>query len=830
MLQSICFSKDDFFKVFPAPSSLVSSVGFAYSANSDLDVETDFNLVVEWLSSFQVNVSPPIVIERAIKNIFGLEDQLVEVYVELIRNSFAQKAVGDLSECLHDNQIESDGKDHTQHGETRHQDEYQSKIEDFNQETTVKIIETIKLIKDHYFFPLRFLNLNSDQILVIDKSLNALFQAVLLSSNLNEQNNSQFNIISNFNFIENLDKLYQNYLFNNNSSDFVNLLNLSNILINIDLTKNLNFTIAKVTQLYLKNYIFINCSKIWDEFLLEKIYLFIKLEIIPKLINFPFLLINDFDEYYYYNNTNTVNSKTSNFLFKNLKNIADSELVNLRIIESFDILVDFPNSIIALKELRQSLKTSSQRSNLVNTFIMLCTKRLLLAGANTIDIITCYISTIKIFLIIDPRGVLLDKVCRPIRRYLQEREDTIEYIVHGLLNDQNNELGELGEELKKTEKIKKINNYNVTTLATVNGGSNNKVVVDIEEELSWIPDPIDALPDFKKSKVNDVIESLITLFHPKDIFLNEITAVLSSQLLKLTNYNINEIINKIELLKLRFGESEFDSLEVMVKDISDSKTMDSILHKNNGENSKFHSTVLSRLFWPNIISRLKKEKFTFPAEIQKQCDLYSSNFKKLKRDRELVWLPTLGTVEIELELEDRVKAFNVSPDKATVIMHFQEKPRLTMEELKNRFPDLSENILKKSITFWIKHGVVEEAAPGTYNVVENEKERTKVAKKSQGASINTANDNDNIIDAENENESEVYEAAMQNYWPFISYMLTLHGSLQADRIHSFLGLVVPKEMGYSYTKEQLRTFLEWCVKQNTLEPVLPNSFRLKKNE
>ena len=48
-----------------------------------------------------------------------------------------------------------------------------------------------------------------------------------------------------------------------------------------------------------------------------------------------------------------------------------------------------------------------------------CATRLLHPGADTLVIITQYISTIEAFRLLDPPGVLLDKVSRPIQKYLK---------------------------------------------------------------------------------------------------------------------------------------------------------------------------------------------------------------------------------------------------------------------------------------------------------------------------------------------------------------------------------------------------------------------------
>jgi anaphase-promoting complex subunit 2 len=48
-----------------------------------------------------------------------------------------------------------------------------------------------------------------------------------------------------------------------------------------------------------------------------------------------------------------------------------------------------------------------------------CAKRLLHPAADTFTILAYYISTIKAFRMLDPPGVLLDKVARPIQIYLK---------------------------------------------------------------------------------------------------------------------------------------------------------------------------------------------------------------------------------------------------------------------------------------------------------------------------------------------------------------------------------------------------------------------------
>ena len=52
---------------------------------------------------------------------------------------------------------------------------------------------------------------------------------------------------------------------------------------------------------------------------------------------------------------------------------------------------------------------------------------------------------------------------------------------------------------------------------------------------------------------------------------------------------------------------------------------------------------------------------------------YNNLFKQSKGMRTLEWFNNLGSVELEVELDDGVKSFNVTPAQATLMIKFQEK-------------------------------------------------------------------------------------------------------------------------------------------------------------
>lgn len=99
-----------------------------------------------------------------------------------------------------------------------------------------------------------------------------------------------------------------------------------------------------------------------------------------------------------------------------------------------------------------------------------------------------YTFLIRAFEVLDPKGVLLERVARPVRRYLRDRDDTARIIVSSLFADAEDENGE------KIETTGDVSSEIAWEMA--NGAS---MFNDHDEELNWndmnwVPDPSDASP------------------------------------------------------------------------------------------------------------------------------------------------------------------------------------------------------------------------------------------------------------------------------------------------------------------------------------------------
>ena len=169
-----------------------------------------------------------------------------------------------------------------------------------------------------------------------------------------------------------------------------------------------------------------------------------------------------------------------------------SQLGALRVSELFSVIVDWGlESRGAIEDLKCYINNPGARLHVTQDFSEAVSHRLLQPGASTTKILQMYIDIIRSFTILDPRGVLLDRVARPIRRYLRERDDTVNIVVTGLLADPEDEslppetLDELAIELERTG-----------GLPVEEGRGTDDGELDWDD-MNWMPDPVDAPPGKK---------------------------------------------------------------------------------------------------------------------------------------------------------------------------------------------------------------------------------------------------------------------------------------------------------------------------------------------
>lgn len=518
--------------------------------------------------------------------------------------------------------------------------------------------------------------------------------------------------------------------------------------------------------------------------------------------------------------------------------IAINRLGALRTKELFDIILGWENDTKGgIEDLRPYVTTTAARTHLTNSFAEVLNDRLLQPGIATTKIIQTYISIIRAFTILDPKGVLLDRVSRPIRRYLRERDDTVTIMVSSLLADREDVSPAPDVLLELAEEIE----FEAGDAAQDNDDD------DLDfDDMEWTPAPIDAGPDYKKSSHVDVIASLMGLFDTKETFVKDFQKMLGERLLR-KEQDFEKEMQVLEMLKLRFGEAPLQSCEVMLRDILDSSRVDTVIRNDQnlamsstaGEPPPaLHTRILSHLYWPSLHS----EDFSIPPQISDLQSRYEDGFETLKQSRKLTWLNALGQVTVHLELSDRTVDEVVQTWQASVIYAFQEsdddpgtenQPATgTVAELMANL-SMSESFVRNALTFWVGKLVLtpSRSFKDTYHVLETLPSSALHPELPTTATASTLLTAAAAADAATsapapavKSEQEILAEKMEVFWQFVVGMLTNQGAMPLARIVMMLKVVVPG--GFPFGSEELKGFLEGRVREGRLE-VVGGNYKIK---
>lgn len=368
---------------------------------------------------------------------------------------------------------------------------------------------------------------------------------------------------------------------------------------------------------------------------------------------------------------------------RELVRISRRELLALRTREIYDLVSSFPSTRAALTELHACLEGAGAvaRNLLVVSFAAACAARLLHLGSTTAVVVLAYMRTIRAFLVVDPSGVLLDKVARPIRRHLRLRADLVPLLALGMLDaSPENTLADLARELRRPNP--------------------SPPAVDDLSDLAWVPDPIDALPDFQKSKAADVLDAVVSVLLLSTLLVDELTRVLGDRLLQWHKYDAEDVVHHAALLKARFGATEFATLDVMVRDVADSA------HLNlTSDVHTIRLSVLSRLYWP-IVADSAASPTSLQVPVQREFDLYNERFAQSRKGRTLTLVPNLGTVTLDIVFLHSTRLFTVTPQQAAVVHQFDETQNTKSCQDISLAVGVSEYEALRSLEFWVKNDVL----------------------------------------------------------------------------------------------------------------------------
>ena len=505
---------------------------------------------------------------------------------------------------------------------------------------------------------------------------------------------------------------------------------------------------------------------------------------------------------------NDINERLIHFLYETY--------AQYRMDQLFDIIIEFPDSEPSLEDLKECLeKCVNFRAKLIESLQSSLELRLLHPGVSTSDILAAYISAIKALRVVDPTGVILQLVCEPVRSYLKSRDDTVRCIITALTDDNSSEL--TPEFVKGNTQSGDDSNYN----------SDDENIA--ENWQQWQPDPIDAQDSSASSKTLrslDIVSILVNIYESKDLFVEEYQRLLGQRLLTNFECNIEYERRNLELLTLRFGESDLHACEVMLKDVEMSKRISQRINSGEIESYKFekfpmNSLILSAQFWPEKFGLAINEDLStlkIPNEMSEAADMFTKAFETIKVNRTLNWVSYLGKVQLELEFDDRKLNFSVTPIQATIIHHFQEKESWTIAEL-SEVISIPPSILRKRISFWQNKGILKETKTDKFDLIKDQK---------GNLSSNLVYSNDNMLSIEEDFDDLGNEKAGSSnqddqdgkftvYWSFIQNMLNNLNSLPLERIYTMLQMFAMQGSSQNeLTNHELRHFLDSKVKEHKL--------------
>ncbi|KAK7540517.1 uncharacterized protein J3D65DRAFT_615574 [Phyllosticta citribraziliensis] len=499
--------------------------------------------------------------------------------------------------------------------------------------------------------------------------------------------------------------------------------------------------------------------------------------------------------------------------------MAIGRLGRARVDNLFDYVVNWDSSLGAILDLREYISTPAARNHLTHSFLQQLARRLLHAGATTTHILDTYIYVIRAFVELDPKGILLEKVARPIRRYLRDREDTASIIVSSLLAEIVDEDGnriDPGQEISVEIATEMLN--------PMTSGSEE---LDIELDwgnMNWVPDPVDASTEYRKSKSENVLGYLLTLYD-KDDFISELKTIWGEHLLRSESVDFEKEIRLLEFFKVRLGENNLQACEVMLRDVLESKRINKQIHQtllqtaagtNKSHDIQVNSHILSAFFWPS----LREDEFPLPGPVQSALQDYAAGFEAIKDMRKLHWLPALGRVSISLDFADRHLDLEVTPWQAAVIHAFNEddvdssqsRPvTKTVDELEAVL-ELDETLLRSALIFWVAQLVLTESTPNTYTVLESLSDAPSSSTTAAAAAAAAAAAEEQASAVKRAEDILVDNMAM--YRQFVMGMLTNQGRMSAERVQAMLKRALMG--GFPFGVEEVGVLLSRMVEEEVL--------------
>ncbi|CAI4046118.1 anaphase promoting complex subunit 2 SKDI_12G1720 [Saccharomyces kudriavzevii IFO 1802] len=343
-------------------------------------------------------------------------------------------------------------------------------------------------------------------------------------------------------------------------------------------------------------------------------------------------------------------------------NCFESNFLRIRTREIFDICVlAYPDSKVALLELKKIMKDFKDYTNIVTKFLSDFKKYILNPSITTVDALLRYVKTIKAFLVLDPTGRCLHSIITFVKPYFQERKHLVNVLLYAMLDLPEEELKEkitfkvdmkallslvdilhdydIGQNTdahKSKDKNKRspfLWNLKVKGKKETNEDPLARQTMLYEHVLNhyltWVPEPNDIIPGSVKSSYikTNLFEILLDLFESREFFISEFRNLLTDRLSSLKFYKLDDKWSQcLKLIRERIvkftetnhanyitngilglpettapaadaDQSNLNSIDVMLWDIKCSEELCRKMHEVAGLDPTVFPKFISLLYW-----------------------------------------------------------------------------------------------------------------------------------------------------------------------------------------------------------------------------------------
>ena len=284
----------------------------------------------------------------------------------------------------------------------------------------------------------------------------------------------------------------------------------------------------------------------------------------------------------------------------------------IRLENIFELIRDFPDTKDSLHDLKYCVDNSGYHDKLTSSIIKSLHERLLIIDAKTSVILSFYLLLHNCIGLLIDSDIHKESILKPVQLYLRSRKDTADQILLKILDQENMD----DQQLQDGE-----------------------------------------------------IKLLLEIFPTFSVFAKSYRQLLANNLLARLDFECDDNVRHVEILKQELGEQEMLLSEIMMKDFADSRRITNSFQTRQTSDSQFSALVISKHYWP----KLDDSKLKLPFDIKESMNVFMDTFESLYDSRELVWLPKSGLVDLVIQLHNNEpQNFQVTPLQASIIYELQK--------------------------------------------------------------------------------------------------------------------------------------------------------------